>query len=328
MKEWIVNKSEAGGRLDKYLKARLKEAPDSFFYKMARKKNLMLNDLKCTGKEILKEGDRIKLYVSDDTISLFSSGGVPDLKLSSYKEAFQKLGDVKVLKETEDLLFLYKPSGVLSQKADEKDLSLNDWLIGYLLNCGKTDEERLGTFRPSVLNRLDRNTAGIVICGITPAGSRFGSSLLKDRSLHKYYHALVEGKCGLCGDYNGYLWKNEKENKAFFYHKEEDIPADRKKDAKPVSIGIKSVRSIKDYPLDDKLKADCTVLEIELYTGKSHQIRVMLSALGYPIVGDPKYGKNTDRDGQKLCAVRLEFPKTEGDFAYLSGLVISCDAGF
>ncbi len=136
MIEWIVEKSEAGGRLDKFLKARLKSAPDSFFYKMARKKNLTINNEKCKGNEILKAGDTVKLFVSDDTIALFEGNtkekeSQTARKTTSYEEAYSKLKGIEVLKETDDLIFLSKPSGILSQKAKDNDLSLNEWLIGY-----------------------------------------------------------------------------------------------------------------------------------------------------------------------------------------------------
>ena len=114
MKEWIVEKSDAGGRLDKYMKARLNLAPDSFFYKMARKKNLVINDKKCTGKEILKEGDSVKLYVSDDTLRKFSSltesEGNPDKeRINSFLEAYHRLEGIRILREDEDFIFLYPP---------------------------------------------------------------------------------------------------------------------------------------------------------------------------------------------------------------------------
>lgn len=325
MVEWIVEKSEAGGRLDKFLKARLKSAPDSFFYKMARKKNLLLNDKKCTCKEILSTGDHIKLYVSDDTIALFSGNVSNDSLVSSYRKAYDTLKGIQIVKEYDDFLFLYKPSGILSQKAKNTDISLNEWLIGYLLDKEIITEESLNVFRPSVLNRLDRNTCGLVICGKTPSGSRLGSDLLKKRTLHKFYHCIVEGECRLKGDYSGYLYKNESENIVSFYKTQNEIPADVLPKVKAVSLGIKVIET----------KGGKSLLEIELYTGKSHQIRVMLSNLGYPIAGDPKYsGKNDNRrnkdnyTGQKLCAVRYAFPAITGDFEYLSNQIISCKPPF
>ncbi len=321
MIEWKVARSEAGGRLDKFIKSRLKEAPDSFIYKMARKKNLVLNDARCTGKELLKSGDSIKLYVSDETIALFSSEKSTDSKVSMYTDAYQKLKEIQVIEEYSDLLFLYKPAGILSQKAKNSDLSVNEWLIGYLLSNNEITEESLRIFHPSVLNRLDRNTSGIVICGKTPLGSRFGSALLKDRTLHKYYHCIVYGECRLSGTYKGYLYKDKSDNLVSFYTDEGKIPGNKVAEAKPVSLSVKPLTEANNK----------TLLEIELHTGKSHQIRVMLKNLGFPIVGDPKYGKvsaQNQSSGQMLCAVRLEFPEINGDIAYLSKRIITCKAPF
>ena len=323
MKEWIVAKEEAGGQLVKYCKARLSKAPDSFFYKMARKKNLTVNDKKCTGKEILKAGDSIKLYVSDDTIALFSAGeadladGINE-KLDDYNQAFAKLKGISVIEEEEDFLFVYKPSGMLSQKAKPEDLSLNEWCIGYLLSKGRISKESLAIFRPSVLNRLDYNTSGLVMCGITPRGSRFGSEIIRNKSLRKFYVCEVTGNCRLEGKLKGFLTKDEKTNTVSFYKTESETPSDKKVSA--VSIAVK--------PLSYNEESDTTRMEVELFTGKSHQIRAIMAGFGYPLSGDMKYGKSGKGDGQKLCACRLEFPEITGDFAPLSRHIIRLDEAF
>lgn len=314
MVSYIVAKNEAGGRMDKFIKSRLHSAPDSFIYKMARKKNLLLNGKKCEGKEILHEGDEIRLYVSDETIALFSGNGTNETDLiQNSKKAYETLKGITVLKETEDILFLNKPSGILTQKAKDDDLSLNEWLIGYLLDKGLTDNEKLNTFHPSVLNRLDRNTSGIVLCGITPLGSRVGSKLLRERTLHKYYECLVKGDCNLSGRLSGYLVKDNAKNQVTFKHELKDFNESLRKDAREVSLTVKRLDG----------NTDTTRLEIELETGKSHQIRAMLSAFGYPLVGDAKYGNDRIKNGQSLHAARLEFPETVEELPYLNGLIIT-----
>ena len=314
MKEWKVDKKESGTGLLKFCKSRLNQAPDSFFYKMARKKNLTLNDKKCTGRELLKEGDVIKLYVSDDTGALFSC--LPkektDGKKDRYEEAYESLDGIRIIDEEEDFLILYKPAGVLSQKAKADDLSINEWYIGYLLKNEIISEESLRIFKPSVLNRLDFNTAGLILCGITPRGSRFGSEIIRDKSLRKFYLMEVEGKCELNGTLEGFLSKDEKHNMVSFYKGEEEIP-----DGEKISyVGIK-VKSL-EYRED----TDSTLMEAELLTGKSHQIRAIMASFGYPLWGDMKYGHGGSKDGQRLLAYRLEFPEIHGDFAYLSKKVI------
>ena len=331
MKEWIVEEHEAGQRLDKYLKRRLPKAPDSFFYKMARKKNLVLNGKKCNGNESLSPNDSIKLFVSDDTVALFSDS--KETSFDSYVNAYHKLKNIRVLKETANYLFLYKPSGVLTQKAKPGDLSLNDWLIGYLYENGSVDEKSFKTYHPSVLNRLDRNTSGIVFCAKTTKGSRIGSELIRNRNLKKYYHCIVDGDCTLNGLLEGYLAKDSANNKSSFIEEEEYLKriAEAKKEYSPVSISVKALQK----------KYGKTLMEVELHTGKSHQIRVMLSHFGFPIAGDSKYGKTmkqkiSDNDAQLLSAVRLEFPesltasKTVSDEEYseLKGLKILAEAPF
>lgn len=314
MKEWKVDKKESGTGLLKFCKSRLNQAPDSFFYKMARKKNLTLNDKKCTGRELLKEGDVIKLYVSDDTVALFSC--LPkektDGKKDRYEEAYESLDGIRIIDEEEDFLILYKPAGVLSQKAKADDLSINEWCIGYLLEKGIMNEESLRIFKPSVLNRLDFNTAGLILCGITPRGSRFGSEIIRDKSLRKFYLMEVEGKCELNGTLEGFLSKDEKKNMVSFYKGEEEIPDGEK--TSYVGIKVKSLEYRED--------TDSTLMEAELLTGKSHQIRAIMASFGYPLWGDMKYGHGGSKDGQRLLAYRLEFPEIHGDFAYLSKKVI------
>ncbi len=314
MKEWKVDKKESGTGLLKFCKSRLNQAPDSFFYKMARKKNLTLNDKKCTGRELLKEGDVIKLYVSDDTVALFSC--LPkektDGKKDRYEEAYESLDGIRIIDEEEDFLILYKPAGVLSQKAKADDLSINEWCIGYLLKNEIISEESLRIFKPSVLNRLDFNTAGLILCGITPRGSRFGSEIIRDKSLRKFYLMEVEGKCELNGTLEGFLSKDEKKNMVSFYKGEEEIPDGEK--TSYVGIKVKSLEYRED--------TDSTLMEAELLTGKSHQIRAIMASFGYPLWGDMKYGHGGSKDGQRLLAYRLEFPEIHGDFAYLSKKVI------
>ena len=140
----------------------LPKAMPSFIYKMLRKKNITLNGKKATGNELLKSGDYIEIFFSDETYDKFRGTSEGYIDVSSYLNAYSDLKGIKVIYEDNDTVFLNKPVGVLSQKASETDSSLNEWLIGYLLNEGKISAESLKDFKPSVCNRLDRNTAGIV----------------------------------------------------------------------------------------------------------------------------------------------------------------------
>ncbi len=321
MRELIVKELEAGQRLDKFLHKYLKEAPNSFLYKMMRKKNIVLNGKKVTGNEQIKEGDSIKLFLSEDTIEKFIGSQVlASVHNTLYQKAYTDLKDIRVVCEYEDVLFINKPAGVLSQQTNAQDISANEWLIGYLLAKKAITEEDLKTFKPSVCNRLDRNTSGLLVCSKTLIGSQEMARMLKDRSLHKFYRCLVQGKCELDGVYEAFLYKDEINNKVTIYNDSEQVPAGLQDKVKSIKTGIKPIRYFDN---------DCTELEIELFTGKTHQIRAQMEKLGFPLVGDVKYaGKNADKKktaGQLLHAYRLLFPEMEGKLAYLSAKEIICE---
>ena len=157
MKLITVHKQEEGQRLVKLLGAYLKEAPTSFFYKMLRKKNITLNGKKADGTEKLKNGDEIRLFLSDETYEKFAGKARPKEKFPTAK--------LNIVYEDSNVIFINKPAGMLSQKSIPSDVSLNEYLLGYLEKSGQWKQEESKAFRPSVCNRLDRNTSGMVICG-------------------------------------------------------------------------------------------------------------------------------------------------------------------
>ena len=160
MQELHVTENEAGQRLDKLLAKFLNQAPKSFLYKMMRKKNIVLNGKKCTGNEKLKQGDSIKLFFSDETIEKFSAGTYAIPKK-------EKINMLPIIYEDEQVLLMNKPIGVLSQKAKDSDVSAVEILINYLMETNQLSKEQFRTFHPSICNRLDRNTSGILVAGKT-----------------------------------------------------------------------------------------------------------------------------------------------------------------
>ena len=284
MREVVIRELEAGQRLDKFLHKYLKDAPNSFLFKMMRKKNIVLNGKKAVGSEILSQGDCVKFFLAEETIEKFmgvSNASCDITKL--YRKAFECLKGIEVVAEFDDVLFLKKPSGILSQRADATEFSANEWLIGYLLQGGKMTAESLNTFKPSVCNRLDRNTSGLLVCSKTLVGSQEMARVLKDRSIHKFYRCVVKGKCELQGIYEGFLYKNEKNNKVTVYDSIEAVPADIRTVVKTIKTGVKVVRDEDCIWPKNVLQVatgrNVTELEIELFTGKTHQIRAQMEKL-------------------------------------------------
>lgn len=300
MYQFTINSNEAGQRFDKYLHKLLPKAPASFFYKMLRKKNIVLNGKKAEGKEKLSIGDEISLFLSEETFLSFQDSSQ---KESEFIKAYQTLKDIQIVFENQNMLIVNKPSGILTQKSKDSDLSLNEWLIGYLLFSNAITRESLRTFKPSVCNRLDRNTSGLVLCSKTLKGSQRLSMLIRERKVHKFYRLFVKGSVEKEELLKGYLVKDELTNKVIISET-------------PIEQG--AYIKTRFYPVQ-KL-SDMTYLEVELITGKTHQIRAHMASVGHPILMDYKYGdhkfneKYKDRfpaQGQLLHACRLEFSKEE-----------------
>lgn len=303
MKELKVTENESGQRLDKFLGKFLREAPKGFLYKMLRKKNIVLNGKKATGQEKLNIGDSIKLFLSDETIEKFS------------EKAVQTISDVKIEKldiiyEDDHILLFNKPVGMLSQKAKETDVSAVEHLIGYLLHSGQLCEEELRTFRPSVCNRLDRNTSGLLAAGKSLAGLQELSRLFKERALAKYYLCPVAGKVEKGKHICGFLHKDEKTNKVEILSREVPGSTAIETEYRPLAVG-----------------KSATLLKVHLITGKTHQIRAHLASIGHPILGDYKYGNRAVNDVyqqqyglnyQLLHAYCLEMPKLSGSLGTVS----------
>lgn len=310
MKEIRIGENESGQRLDKFLLKYMSRAPKSFIYKMLRKKNITLNGKKAQGNEQLRQGDAVKLFLSDDTIGKFS-----ETRTAGYAET-----ELDILYEDKHTILINKPAGMLSQKAAAEDVSLVEHLIAYLLKTGQISEEALATFRPSVCNRLDRNTSGIVAAGKSLAALQQLSAMFRERSLKKYYLCLVHGRVTEARRISGFLSKDERTNRVRVQRAGERR-SPQKEEAR-IETEYRPLRS----------GDGVTLLEVHLITGKTHQIRAHLAAEGHPIIGDYKYGMRSVNDSfkreyglstQLLHSCRLCFPECTGALSELSGREIT-----
>lgn len=304
MKNIIIKPNESEQRLDKFLKKYLSGAPGSFIYKMLRKKNITLNGARAAGSEKLHAGDEVRLFLSDETVEKFAGIPVPVI------EAGRKIR-LEIIYEDRHILLVNKPAGMLSQKAEKTDVSLVEQVISYLLDSGQLTKEELQTFRPSICNRLDRNTSGLVVAGKTLAGLQAFSSMFRERNLSKYYLCIVKGKVDRPSHIKGFLIKNEKTN-------EVEIVKER--------YGGKAVPIETEYiPL--AYSGALTLLKVHLITGRTHQIRAHLAYVSHPLCGDYKYGDRAVNDryrqlygvtSQLLHSYELVLPHIEGELAALS----------
>lgn len=308
MKSFQINSNEAGQRFDKYLKKLLSQAPGSFVYKMLRKKNITLNGKKADGSEKLNIGDEVKLFLSEETFEKFTSFENTKTAFQNQKNTAEKYPctSLEIIYEDEDILVINKPVGMLSQKAAPGDISANEYIIGYLLKNQSITKEELATFHPSVCNRLDRNTSGLLIAGKSLKGLQDMARQLNDRSMEKYYRCLVKGKTAGEQHIEGWLKKDETSNKVKIYKEEVS-------DSKYIKTGYHAVEYFSSV---DNPKETYTLLEVHLITGRSHQIRAHLASIRHPIVGDSKYGdrkvnrifaKEAGIHSQMLHAYRMKF---------------------
>ncbi len=351
-----IDTETASQRLDKFLRRYLPEAGSGFLYKQLRKKNITLNGTKASGKELLREGDEIRIFFSDETLRKFSAKESLPQKNKSGKPR-PSLVASDILFEDSHMLILNKKAGILSQKAAPEDISLVEMIQSYLTEKGELTEESLRIFRPSVVNRIDRNTSGIVLAAKTLAAARELSECLRDRTVHKYYYALTEGEILEPARISAYLTKDPRTNRVTVHDRAsvrtsaaDAVPSQTSAASIPDNVQIPDAKlafaaegvknpgeyieteysPVKHFRITDPhgQPASFTLLKVNLITGKTHQIRSHLSFIGHPIIGDVKYGlRNRNEDFRKsfglrrqfLHASELVFPPMNGVLSDLSG---------
>ena len=300
MKSFIIAKNDAGQRLDKYITKSLPDLPKSLMYKYIRMKRIKVNGKRAEISTRLNVGDTVDMYINDEFFT----------KKETRYDFMGASKSLDIVYEDENIMLLNKKSGLLSHPDDREYI---DTLIGrvkrYLYEKKEYDPDSENSFTPALVNRIDRNTAGIVIAAKTAAALRILNQKLKDREIQKYYLCVVHGtpkeKSGIL---TGYLVKDEKKNKVTVYKK-------------PVEGG----KTIKTKYEVLRSESGLSLVEIELLTGRTHQIRAQFSAIGNPLLGDGKYGTNAlnKKSGLKkqcLCSykLRFEFEMDAGELEYLN----------
>ena len=303
-----INKNDAGQRLDKFLTKAVKGLPASLMYKYIRTKKIKVNRKRCEQKQILLEGDEIQLFIRDE---FFDSPEKDDGALSRITPKLD------IVYEDENIILCNKRPGVLVHEDDSaRDNTLIMHIKAYLYQKGEYDPDEEQSFAPALCNRIDRNTGGIVIAAKNAEALRVMNEKIKNDEIRKYYLCVVHGTLPKSSDtLTGYLKKNNADNLV-------DV-SDKPKE------GYKNI--ITKYRVLSEL-ADRSLVEIDLVTGRTHQIRAHMAHIGHPLLGDGKYGINKDDKAkgykyQALYSYRLifDFGKDEGYLGYLSGKQVSLD---
>ncbi|MBU3216629.1 RluA family pseudouridine synthase [Clostridium estertheticum] len=296
-----IGANEAGQRTDKFMRKVLGDVPLSKIYKAFRKGDIRVNGSKIKEKHSLVEGDVVETkYITSE------------FKRDEFVRIDNKL---KITFEDANILMVEKWPGVLVH-ADKKDgePTLTDYALSYLFDKGDYKPENEITFTPAPCNRLDRNTSGMVIFGKNFKSLKLLNEMIRDRNIEKYYMALVSGRIK-DGIYEGYIYKNEDANIS-------QVFKESKPDTKRIAMEVKTIESCGTFSL----------LDINLLTGRSHQLRAHLSMLGNPILGDPKYGNKKINsffnnkyglDSQYLYAYKLIFKNCPEDLSYMENKTIA-----
>lgn len=301
MKKIEITKNDAGQRLDKFLTKKFKNMPQSLMYKYIRTKYIKLNGKKCEISSKLNEGDVLTLYIKEEFFE-------PIHDDYDFMKAPIKLD---IIYEDKNIILLNKKPGLIVHPDENYHFdSLIARVQHYMYDKKEYDPKKENSFAPALVNRIDRNTGGIVIAAKNSESLRILNQKLKNRELEKFYICIAIGifdrKSATLSDY---LEKNEKQNRVYILKK-------------PTSES----KTIKTKYQVLAEKNNLSLVEVNLLTGRTHQIRAHLASIGHPLLGDGKYGKNeiNRKMGYKWQALysyklNFKFSSDSGILEYLNG---------
>lgn len=301
MRELVVKKNDANQRLDKFLLKKFKTMPKKMAYMYIRKKCVKVNGKKATPEVMLKENDLLTFYIKDEFFDNIQEENYEFLKAPK---------NLKIIYEDENIILLDKKPGVIVHQ--DKSYHFDCLLLRlqhYLYDNGEYNPKEENCFAPALVNRIDRNTGGIVIGAKNAESLRILNQKMKDRELHKFYLCLLINKPkkdnAILLDY---LIKNEKTNKVTVLRNE-------KQGAKKILTKYSVLET----------NNNLTLCEVELLTGRTHQIRAHMSSIGCPILGDNKYGNKKLNQKYSLSKQCLYSYKLAFDFTTDSGILSYLD---
>ena len=301
MRELVVKKNDANQRLDKFLLKKFKTMPKKMAYMYIRKKCVKVNGKKATPEVMLKENDLLTFYIKDEFFDNIQEENYEFLKAPK---------TLKIIYEDENIILLYKKPGVIVHQ--DKSYHFDCLLLRlqhYLYDNGEYNPKEENCFAPALVNRIDRNTGGIVIGAKNAESLRILNQKMKDRELHKFYLCLLINRPkkdnAILSDY---LIKNEKTNKVTVLRNE-------KQGAKKILTKYSVLET----------NNNLTLCEVELLTGRTHQIRAHMSSIGCPILGDNKYGNKKLNQKYSLSKQCLYSYKLAFDFTTDSGILSYLD---
>ncbi len=331
MKHFIATKNDAGVRLSRFVQGVTTDLPNSLLYKSFRNKRIKVNGKRADAETRLQEGDLIELYINDEFFaqgdSPIGATGAEDGVGAVVNDNAQADGvkattpapqpEITVIFEDENIAILYKPAGMLCHSDMTGDANLVDAFIAYLVKQGSFDPAAEQRFKPSICNRLDRGTEGLVIAAKTYAALRDMNEIIRTDCLKKEYYTITIGT-PRTGRFTAWWSHNEALRKVSIHANQ-----DSKKTRKNIITDVDVHKSMSGFAL----------CKIGLITGRTHQIRAHLAYLGKPVLGDIKYGNRainakTGTKTQALCAARVSFmhiPESS-TLAYLNGKVVKLKA--